>query len=176
MISTLWNSYDKYKCAMIPFFFSGNPGEMEWTLPKIGILRYLRDNFRLDQIRGTMEYRINQWQKHSSHLFLMVSWWQNGTHMLSGWICLGWICGWPKVLVHFDTTRCQWYYQWSLDSWWSTCLFGYNSGKRSFKNTKLSKGVFTYSILESIVTKNGTKMKPCHLNKVLVEACYIGLL
>ena len=118
-------------------YFLGNPGEMEWTLPKISILRYLWNNLCLDQIRRKMEYRINQWQKHSSHLFLMVSWWQNGTHMLSGWICVSWICGWPKVLVHFDTTRCQWYYQWSLDSWWSTCLFGYNSGRRSFENTKL---------------------------------------
>lgn len=57
---------------------------MERALPEAGLLRQFGDHFRMDQVRGKMEYRADQRQEYSSHSFFVVPRWSNGTHMLPG--------------------------------------------------------------------------------------------
>ena len=49
-----------YKTMIISkLIFSGDDGEVEWTLSEAGVLWLHRDHLRLDQVRGKMEHRVN---------------------------------------------------------------------------------------------------------------------
>lgn len=63
---------------------AGDIGEVERAVPEVGIVRQFRRDLRVDQVRGKMEYRIDQRQKYAGHAFLLVPRWSNGSHMLQG--------------------------------------------------------------------------------------------
>lgn len=63
---------------------AGDIGEVERAVPEVGIVRQFRRDLRVDQVRGKMEHRTDQRQKHAGHAFLVVPRWSNGSHMLQG--------------------------------------------------------------------------------------------
>lgn len=63
---------------------AGDTREMERALPEVGHMRLFGRNFRLDQIRRTMEYRINQRQEHTCYALFLVPRRTHGAHMLQG--------------------------------------------------------------------------------------------
>jgi len=57
---------------------------MERALSETGLVRQFGRNLRVDQVRRTMEHRIDQRQKHTRHALFLVPRRPYGSHMLQG--------------------------------------------------------------------------------------------
>jgi hypothetical protein len=57
---------------------------MERALSETGLVRQFGRNLRLDQVRRTMEHRIDQRQEHTRHALFLVPRRPHGSHMLQG--------------------------------------------------------------------------------------------